>query len=65
MKFTIQNMTEPFIYFENKKKVVLKRYAFIDEAGHCLIIVFGENRRDLMKKYLETPTVEIPHEEYL
>jgi hypothetical protein len=27
-------------------------YAFIDESGSCIIIVYGERRRDSMTKYL-------------
>lgn len=27
-------------------------YAFIDERGHCIIIVYGEKKRDLMIEYL-------------
>ena len=27
-------------------------YAFLDESGSCIIIVFGEGRRDSMSKYL-------------
>jgi len=65
MKYTIQNMKEPFIFFENKKEIRFTRYAFMDELGKCIIIVIGEGRRDLMKKYLDTTTVKIPHEVYL
>lgn len=58
MKYTIQNMKEPLIYFENKKMVKLNGYAFIDEFGKCIIIVFGEGRRDTLKKYFDGPTDE-------
>lgn len=58
MKYTIQNMDTPFIFFENKKKIVLNGYAFIDELGKCIIIVFGEGRRDSLKKYFDGPTDE-------
>ena len=59
MKCTIQNMTEPLVYFENKKKIIMNGYAFIDELGKCIIIVYGEGRRDSIKKYLEGPTDEL------
>ena len=45
-------MKEPFIFFENKKKISINGYAFLDEFGKCLIIVCGEGRRDSIKKYL-------------
>jgi len=59
MKFTIHDMEEPFIYFENKKEIRLNGYAFIDEFGKCIIIVFGESRRDILKKHFEGPTNEL------
>ena len=52
-------MDTPFIFFENKKKIVLNGYAFIDEFGKCIIIVFGEGRRDSMKNYFDGPTDEL------
>ena len=52
MKYTIQNMSNPFVFFENKKKITLNGYAFIDENGKCFIIVYGEGRRDSIKNYL-------------
>jgi len=48
MKYTIQIM-KTILSFDDKK---LKGYAFIDEWGHCIIIVYGESKRDLIKKYL-------------
>ena len=59
MKYTIQNMKEPLVYFENKKEVRMNGYAFIDEFNKCIIIVYGEGRRDVMKKYFEGPTDEL------
>jgi hypothetical protein len=56
MKYTIQNMKVPFIFFENKKEMRFTRYAFIDESGKCIIIVIGEGKRDSMAKYLEKNT---------
>jgi hypothetical protein len=46
-------MEEPLIFYENKKKISLNGYAFIDEDGHCFIIVYSENRRDGLIKYLD------------
>ena len=39
-------------YIEGKSYVSLAGYAFIDECGGCIIIVYGEGRRDAMAKYL-------------
>ena len=59
MKYTIQNMNQPFVFFENKKKISLNGYAFLDEFGKCLIIVYGEGRRDSVKNYLKNQYVEM------
>lgn len=32
--------------------IAYKGYAFVDKFGHCIIITYGENKRDLMIKYL-------------
>ncbi len=53
MKYTIQIMKTVLI-FDNKE---LKGYAFIDEWGHCIIIVYGESKRDLVKKFLSKKTI--------
>ena len=37
---------------ENKKWISLNGYAFIDSWGHCIIIVYGERRRDALSQYL-------------
>ena len=37
---------------EDKKTIIIDGYAFIDECGNCIIIVYGEGRRDSMIKYL-------------
>ena len=39
---------------ENKKEIKLNGYAFIDKWGHCILIVYGEGRRDIMSKYLNS-----------
>lgn len=53
MKHTIEKM-DTKISFENDKKkdVLLTGYSFIDEMGHCFIIVYGERKRDLIVEYL-------------
>lgn len=47
MKHTIQKM-------DVKDADNLSGYAFLDESGDCIIIVYGEGRRDLMSKYLDS-----------
>lgn len=39
-------------YVEGNSKFSLNGYAFIDESGGTIIIVYGEGRRDDMSKYL-------------
>jgi hypothetical protein len=38
---------------ENKKKTSLEGYAFMDSSGGCIIIVYGDGRRDQMSEYLD------------
>jgi len=46
-------MQNDFIFYDDKKKLqVHKGYAFIDENGHCIIIVNGEKKRDMLIEYL-------------
>jgi len=53
MKHTIQKMKEKLtILDDNRKSVSLDGYAFIDEHSRCIIIVYGEGRKDAMSKYL-------------
>lgn len=52
MKHTIVKMKTPLVYVENKKEIVMEGYAFLDECGNTIIIVYGEGRRDDMDKYL-------------
>jgi len=53
MKHTIQKMNQVLRYQdENKKWISLNGYAFIDSWGHCIIIVYGERRRDALSQYL-------------
>jgi hypothetical protein len=39
---------------ENKKVIKLNGYAFIDDYDNCIIIVYGEGRRDAMSTYLNS-----------
>ena len=52
--FTIRKMENKIEYYDYslKKHVSYNTYAFIDEGGHCIIIVGGERRRDQMAEYL-------------
>lgn len=53
MKHTIENMNFKLKFLiDNKKLVSYNGYAFIDECGHCIIITYGESRRDNISKYL-------------
>ena len=38
---------------DSRKESILNGYAFIDEMGGTIIIVYGEGYRDLMSKYLD------------
>jgi hypothetical protein len=49
MKYTIEKM-------KNQDVDGLSAYAFLDKSGNCIIIVYGEGRRDLMSKYLDSNT---------
>jgi hypothetical protein len=46
-------MKEPMMWMENKTIIKLNGYAFVDELGHCHIIVYGEGLRDSYLKYLK------------
>jgi hypothetical protein len=37
---------------DNRKPITTNGYAFIDENGNTIIIVYGEGKRDDMSKYL-------------
>jgi len=52
MKYTIVDTEHKYEFIENRKKHSYNGYAFIDESGRCVIIVFGETRRDQMIEYL-------------
>jgi len=52
MKHTIVKMKHKLEYVDGKSKISMNGYAFIDENGGTIIIVYGEGRRDDMSKYL-------------
>lgn len=53
MKHTIEKMEHVFTCFnEDRKLISLNGYAFLDENRKCIIIVYGEGRRDFLTKYL-------------
>lgn len=55
MKHTIVKMKEPLVYQnDSRKSVIMNGYAFIDEFGSTIIIVYGEGLRDDMSKYLDS-----------
>jgi len=60
MNYTIKKLPTKLTFIDDQKKVVsLNGYAFIDEWGHCIIIVYGEGRCDSMSKYLSGDTDEV------
>lgn len=52
MKHTIEKLQHKLEYTEGKTIVSLTGYAFVDESGNTIIIVYGEGKRDVMSKYL-------------
>jgi hypothetical protein len=53
MKHTIERMKNPLVILDdNRKPITTNGYAFVDECGGTIIIVYGEGRRDAMSKYL-------------
>ena len=47
----MQNKIEYYDY-TLKKHISYNAYAFLDTDGHCIIIVPGEKRRDILSEYL-------------
>jgi len=58
MIHTIENMKNNLVYHEGKTLISLNGYAFIDELGCCIIIVYGESNRDKMSEYLSNDNSE-------
>ena len=54
MKHSIVKMKHKLEYVDGKSKISMNGYAFIDENGGTIIIVYGEGRRDDMSKYLNS-----------
>jgi len=54
MEHTIEKLKEKLTIVIDNKTVSYTGYAFIDKCGHCIIIVYGENRRDAMSEYLNS-----------
>lgn len=52
MKHTIEKMKNNFEYTEKNSVISYNGYAFMDEFGDCIIIVYGEGRKNAMSKYL-------------
>ncbi len=52
MEYTIQKMNHVLKYQDDNKWVMINGYAFIDSLGHCMIIVYGEGRRDVLNQNL-------------
>lgn len=53
MKYTIKKLTEKLTYLDDNKKLIsYNGYAFMDENNRCIIIAYGENRRDSISELL-------------
>ena len=59
MKYTIENTKyELEVLNEKKKLITSKGFAFMDEEGKCMIIVYGNGHKDTMINYLENNDVK-------
>jgi len=56
MNHKIEKMPPLEIIDDKGKLIKINGYAFMDENGSCIIIVYGEGRRDAMSKYLNSDT---------
>jgi hypothetical protein len=54
MEYTIEKMKHNLEYTEGHSVISINGYAFIDECGYTIIIVYGEGKRDDMSKYLSS-----------
>ena len=59
MKFIIKNVKPISFSDEDNKNISLNGYAFMDEHDHCIKIVYGEGKRDMMIKHLTNDTNEL------
>ena len=58
MKYTVEKMKHILRYFDKDRKLIsLNGYAFISKHGRCMIIAYGENRRDQLIKFIEDGTI--------
>jgi hypothetical protein len=53
MPYTIEKMKNNLEYIEGNSLISLNGYAFIDEFGRCIIIVYGENNKSRMSSYFD------------
>ncbi len=54
MQHTIEKISPLEILDDKGKLIKINGYVFMDECGSCIIIVYGEGRRDTMSKYLSS-----------
>ena len=60
MEFTIQKLEKPLSFLDDDRNLVsLCGYAFLDQIGRCIIIVYGESKMEQMSDYLNGDTDEI------
>lgn len=60
MEFTIERMEQNWSYLDEQRNLVSQPgFAFIDKLGHCIIIVYGEGRKNHMEKHLSGDTNEL------
>ena len=60
MKFTVKEFDNKLTFINEKKKITsLQGYSFQDEYGNCIIIAYGETRRDLLIEHLTGNTNEL------
>lgn len=53
MNYKIIKLEEKISYYEKDKKIELQGYAFINNSNLCMVIVYGENRRDIIIKVID------------
>ena len=53
MKHTVKKFDRKLPIFDDKHKKIgeSQGYSFLDERGNCIIITYGEGRRDLISDY--------------
>ena len=55
MEHTIHKMKNKLDLYEGEKFITsLNGYAFYDKLDNCIIIVYGESKRDSLSEYLLT-----------